>query len=305
MLRNYKKLLGYPNHALFLNNYLSDPALQRLKGVGYFCGMDYASKNIYDFSEYISRYDHSLTVALLVYLLTKDKTMAIAGLYHDIATPCFSHVIDYMNKDYLTQTSTEQYTEEILQNDGYLQARLKKDGICLEDVINYKRFSIVDNDRPKICADRLDAIILNSIGWLKNISLEEISEIISDLIVAKNELSEDEIAFQSEKIAKKALWFNDEVNRMMHSNEDIFMMQLLADIIKYSINRQYITELQLYTLSERELLNILQQINDGYLREKLLVFHNIHKGEIPNNISITVKNRNLAPLVRSRRISEI
>ncbi len=65
--------------------------------------MDDASKDIYDFREYISRYDHSLTVCLIVYKLTKDKKATLAGLFHDIATPCFSHVIDYMNQDYENQ----------------------------------------------------------------------------------------------------------------------------------------------------------------------------------------------------------
>ena len=34
-----------------LEKYLSVPSLVRLRNVGYFCGMDYASKNVYDFSE--------------------------------------------------------------------------------------------------------------------------------------------------------------------------------------------------------------------------------------------------------------
>ena len=96
----------------FLNKYLEVPCLVRLKNIGYFCGMDYASKNIYNFSEYISRYDHSLTTALLTYKLTKNKTKTLASLFHDIATPCFSHVIDYMNKDYENAFSQPTVSEE-------------------------------------------------------------------------------------------------------------------------------------------------------------------------------------------------
>ena len=50
----YKKLLGYYEMPAFLIKYLDTPCLTRLQNVGYFCGMDYASKDIYDFSEYIS-----------------------------------------------------------------------------------------------------------------------------------------------------------------------------------------------------------------------------------------------------------
>ena len=51
--------------------------------------MDFASKNIYDFSEYISRFAHSLTTALLTYKVTQDKTMTVAALFHDVANSLF------------------------------------------------------------------------------------------------------------------------------------------------------------------------------------------------------------------------
>ena len=137
-----------------------------------------ASKSVYDFSEYISRFAHSLTTALLTYKVTQDKTMTVAALFHDVATPCFSHVIDYMNEDYEKQESTEELTEDIIKNDKYLLKCLKEDNIDVDDVINFKKFSIVDNDRPKCCADRLDGVILTGIGWTKNISEEDIKNII-------------------------------------------------------------------------------------------------------------------------------
>ena len=64
ILQQYLDIIGYSSKPDFLDKYLNTPSLLRLKNVGYFCGMDYASKEIYSFDEYISRYDHSLTVAL-------------------------------------------------------------------------------------------------------------------------------------------------------------------------------------------------------------------------------------------------
>lgn len=78
----------------FLEKYLSCPSLLRLKNVGYFCGMDYASRGVYNFPEYISRFDHSLSTALLAARFTSDPAAILAALFHDIATPCFSHAID-------------------------------------------------------------------------------------------------------------------------------------------------------------------------------------------------------------------
>ena len=51
LLEYYFEKLDYKTMPEFLIKYLDTPCLKRLKKIGYFCGMDYASKNIYDFKE--------------------------------------------------------------------------------------------------------------------------------------------------------------------------------------------------------------------------------------------------------------
>ena len=201
----YLVILGYYNMPDFLIRYLNAPSLLRLKKIGNFCGMDYASKDIYKFREYISRFDHSLSVCLNAYSLTHDKETALKALFHDVSTPCFSHVIDYMNKDYKKQESTEAYTEIIIRNDDYLKRCLDEDGIDINSLINYKSNTIVDNDRPKLCADRLDGVITTDIGWTQVLSKEDIKNIIEDRCIYTNEYGEDEIGFRSFEIDKKVV----------------------------------------------------------------------------------------------------
>lgn len=45
----------------------------------------------------------------------------LSGLFHDIATPCFKHCIDFMNGDYETQESKEDLTKNIIQNSKFSQ----------------------------------------------------------------------------------------------------------------------------------------------------------------------------------------
>ena len=87
LLQYYLEQLDYNNMPSFLRKYFECPSLNRLMKVGYFCGMDFASKSVYDFSEYISRFAHSLTTSLLTYKVTKDKTMIVAALCEDVDNP--------------------------------------------------------------------------------------------------------------------------------------------------------------------------------------------------------------------------
>lgn len=300
-LRFYLEQLHYKELPDFLIKYLQTPSLLRLKKVGYFCGMDYASKDIYDFSEYISRYDHSLTVSLLVYKLTKDKTATLAGLFHDIATPCFSHVIDYMNKDYENQESTEEYTECILRRDKYLQKCLEEDNIAIDDIIDFKRYTIVDNERPKVCADRIDGVILTGIGWTKNIEDKDIKQIVDDLCIFKNEENEDEIGFNTESVATKVLEVSKSIDIYCHSKEDNYMMELLAKITKLSIDKKYISYDDLYWYNEEEIFFLWKGKQDKEFLELIDKFENIKKSDIVMLDIPNIKIRNLNPIINGKR----
>ena len=297
LLKFYLNVLEYENRPDFLNKYLNTPCLLRLKKVGYFCGMDYASKNIYDFKEKITRYDHSLTVALLTWKCTKDIKATLAGLFHDIATPCFSHVIDYMNKDYAEQESTEEYTETILRNDEYLNECLKEDNIDIEDIINFKQYNIVDNNRPKVCSDRLDGVILTGISWTKNINYDDIEKIINDIEIYNNE-----IGFKSKEVANLVLEVSKSIDIYCHSKEDNYMMELLATITKYGMDKEYISYDELYSSTEDDIILKLKNTNDEKLIQYFDTFENVSIQEIPNIDLPNVKIRDLNPLVQGERI---
>lgn len=305
LYKEYLNLLVKKEMPKFLQKYLTVPSLVRLKNIGYFCGMDYASKKIYNFKERISRYDHSLTVALLTWKFTKNKKETLAGLFHDIATPCFSHVIDYMNKDYETQESTEEYTERIIKNDEKLQKYLKEDTIHTEDIVHFKKYSIVDNNRPKLCADRLDGIILSGLAWTKTLNKNDIIEIVNDLVVYFNEDNEKEIGFKHLPIAKKALTTSKEIDRFTHTSEDNFMMELLAKITKIAIDKQIVKYEELYYIDEPTLFDKIKNCKINDLKELLMKFENITKEDIPTTILENVKIRNLNPLVGGIRLKNL
>ena len=302
MYNYYLSLLKEDNNPSFLDKYLDCPSIKRLKNIGYFCGMDYASKSIYDFGEYISRFDHSLDVALLTYKYTKDKKATLAGLFHDIATPCFSHVIDYMNKDYANQESTEELTEIIIKSDKKLLNNLKEDNIDVDDVINFKKYSIVDNNRPKLCADRLDGVILTGLFWTKNINLNDINDILNHLIVLKNEENELELGFDNYLVANKVSDVSDKIDEYCHSNEDNYMMELLAYLTKYVLDNNYINYEDLYILDENNVHKIFNKIKDIDFLNNYDLFKNIKIEDVPIQEMPYVKKRDLNLLVNGKRL---
>lgn len=286
----------------FIYKYLSLPSIERLKYIGYFCGMDYASNDIYPFSEYISRYDHSLTTALLTWKLTNDKNTTLAALFHDVATPCFSHVIDYLEGDFKTQETTENNTSKILLEDKLLNNYLKEDKIPIEDLINFKNFSIVDLPRPMLCADRIDGIILSSSIWTKTLKKEEIKQIIENLSVYKNENNQDEIGLKSKKYAEDLVFLEDTINNFCHSKEDSFMMLLLSEIVRSALNSEIITYNDLYQKKEYELLTILKSSNNKEILDNIEIFENITKNEIPDIEIPPIKVRKIKPIANGIRI---
>ena len=305
MLEQYLTMLGIEEMPEFLIKYLSVPSLVRLKKIGYFCGMDYASKDVYDFPEAISRYDHSLTVALLTWKLTKNRIKTLAALFHDISTPCFSHVIDYMNKDYENQESTEEKTEEVIKSDEVLMEYLKQDHILVDDIIDFKRYSVVDIDRPKLCADRLDGIILTGLYWTKSLNIDDVSYILNDVMITRNEANEDEIAFKNKGIAKLVLKTSNLIDKYCSSKEDNYMMQLLSKITKLAIKKDIIKYEDLYYLTEDEVFEKFMNSNDSEIINLIEIFQTITKKDIPETELPNLKARILNPLVNKRRLKRM
>jgi len=304
IMDEYLNILGYDNRPEFLEKYLNVPSLLRLKNVGYFCGMDYASSNIYDFKEKITRYDHSLTVALITWMLTKDIRATLAGLFHDISTPCFSHVIDYMNKDYINQESTEEKTEDVIKSDKYLCECLAIDNIKVSDIADFKQYSIVDLDRPMLCADRLDGIILTGLFWTKSIDIADVRKIIDDIVVFMNERGSLEIGLNNNNIASLLVETNDLIDVYCHSKEDNYMMELLASITKRAIEIGLINYDDLFILDEDSLVKMFGDSVDIEIQSNLDKFMNIGLSDVPVIDMPFVKKREIKPLIGNKRFKK-
>ncbi len=179
-IQEYYKILSPEGIPEFLNEYIETPRMQKQAQISTTCGTIYSQmfKNVFWYSSLA----HSIGVALIVWNFTKDKKQTLAGLFHDIATPAFKHAVDFMNGDYETQESTEELTTYMIKESQEIMELLERDGITVEEVEDYHKYPIADNDTPQLSSDRLEYTLANNLGAVfADWDLEEIREIYQNI----------------------------------------------------------------------------------------------------------------------------
>ena len=296
-----------PEFPKFLNEYIETPELLKQQYISVTCGTIYS--DLFESNFFYSSLDHSVAVALIVWHFTHDKKQTLAGLFHDIATPCFKHSIDFLNGDYMMQESTEDLTTDIIKNSKKIIVLLKKDNIKIEDVENYHIYPIADNDTPRLSADRLEYSLSNGLFMYNKLNLNEVKEIYEDIEIEINEDKVQELGFKSNIIARKFVKLTSELSIIYREERTRYSMQLIADIIKKLNEEGKIKRADLYNLKEQDIINI---INDSKYKEIFTKWRKAKKVKIssikPNNVYYVhhgAKIRYINPLCRGIRISKI
>lgn len=221
---------------LFLREFSAAPPMARLKDVGMNCGCEYTGFPLFrDIGPY-SRYDHSLGVALIVWHFTGSVEQALAGLFHDIATPVFAHVVDFLNGDHLRQESTEAGTASWITASPELQELLGKYGLTVEQVADYHRYPIADNPSPALSADRLEYTLGNLLNYGFE-GLDRLRAFYGDLVVGRDEMGCPELVFRTPSVAADFAGAALRTSRVYVADEDRFAMQALADLLNLALER--------------------------------------------------------------------
>ena len=304
-IQKYLKILSdeFPE---FLYDYINTPEMKKQAGISVSCGTIYSK--MYNQMWY-SSLDHSVAVALIIWNFTKDKKQTLSGLFHDIATPVFKHTIDFMNKDYEKQESTEELTTKIICESKEIMSLLNRDGIKPEEVSDYHIYPIADNDTPMLSSDRLEYTLSNGLGATEKIwGLKEIEEVYKNIEIQENEEGIQELGFKDLKIAEKFVHTMSILSRLYRREKTVFSMQLLADIMKRMSDKNMISINDLYKLSEKEIIEKIEHCNEENISK---CFHMWRKATeintsdtLPTNkyyVSIEkMKCRYINPLVQNK-----
>lgn len=287
---------------LFIEELINTPEFKRLENVGMNCGCEYTSFPIFAKGKEYTRYKHSIGVALIIWHFTKDIKQSIAGLLHDISSPVFAHVVDFLNGDHENQESTEEKTEEIIENSKEIQKILKKYNLTTKDIYDYHMYPIADNDSPLLSADRLEYTLGNAFYYDFK-SMDELKSMYDDLVVSKNEFGQDEISFKSLDKATEFASVSILNSKVYTADYDRFSMQYLADLLKLAVDKNIITLDDLYTTEDEVILKLER---DEELNSKFNEFKSFSKiltsKEKPTHgywVNIPAKRRYINPRVDS------
>lgn len=293
----------------FLNEFLQLDIMKRIQNVGMNCGCEYTQFPLFRNLREYSRYTHSVGCALIVWHFTLDMKQTLAALFHDVATPAFSHVIDFLHHDHLSQESTEEKTLQILESSDELMALLKRYGILVEEIADYHLYPIADNDTPLLSSDRLEYSLSNlyNYGFCR---LDEIREFYEDLCVSINELKEPEICFRSADVAERFALCALEMSKIYVADADRLIMQLLADLIEKAVSWQILKEDDLYVDEHHVISKLLNNEKTAVMWKSFCQLKSVrralNKPETGLHRVVNAKKRWINPRVISAwRVSQI
>ena len=302
----YFKILE-PNFPEWLIEYINTEEMLKQQYISITCGTIYS--DLFESSYFFSSLDHAIAVALIIWHFTHDKKQTLSGLFHDIATPVFKHCVDFLNEDYMTQESTEDLTTKIISESTEIKNLLKKDNILLEEVDDYHKYPIADNDTPKLSSDRLEYSLSNALLTYNLLDLDEIKEIYNDIEIQKDEEGIDELSFKTKNIARKFVKVTSRLSIIYREDRTRYSMQFLADIMKKLSEDGKITREDLYNLKESDVIEIIE--NSKY-KDIYKIWKETKKvklsDEEPKNVYYVkhgAKVRYINPLVNGERISNI
>ena len=291
------------NYSDPLTKYFQTKTMQRLKGKGFYCGMDYVGVKSMRPKEPYTRYDHSFNVGHSAWTFSNDLNIALTGAFHDAGTLDFSHVNSFKKGQGATQENDELDVKSVLLKDEELLTYLREDGINIDDVCDAEKYPVVDKPHPALCLDRADGILSTCLIWAGTHNIEEIrklyymlsylpnidgmvidypSERLIDLdgnIIFNGELIIDENSHPEAANYEDFFKAINVYSSILLTKESHYITKVFGLVLNYYEDVKLITESDLFHYSEQE---VIERILDSRYKQVWQDFVNITRVDYAN-----------------------
>jgi len=262
---------------------INSKAVQRLKGV--YQGPSFLLISNPIFGKYKNtRFEHSVGVLILLKKLEATLNEQIAGLLHDISHTVFSHATDFLFNRHIQHDYHEKFHDKmILKSD--IPMILNKHHIDVTEILDEKKFTLLEKELPDLCADRIDYFLRDMIVY-DSVIKNNINTILNSLMKFENE-----IIFNNLNTARLFAEKYIEANKLLWCNPyQVVLFKLISDILKLGLSKGIITREDLFT-TDNEVLIKLKNSNDNEINEKLNTIFDLKIIENKKNYDYHLKSK--------------
>lgn len=182
-MKYYDEIYGEVTiEAPVLRDLMETAAMQRLRGV-----WQHGISDLIGLTRPVTRFQHSVGAMLLVRRLGGDLRRQIAALLHDVSHTAFSHVIDYVVDGHDDQSYHDREKETYLAGSD-VPAALAAHGYHWRDFLHEEDFPLLEQPSPRLCADRLDYFLRDSIG-LELATAADAARVLAQLVVVDGRIA--------------------------------------------------------------------------------------------------------------------
>ena len=260
------------------------PSIQRLKGVS-----QLGLPQEYLHNPTFSRYEHSVGVMILLRKLGASINEQVAGLLHDVSHTAFSHLTEWILGDPSKGDHQDKTLEKFVTN-SEIPSILKKHGMNTEEVVIHDQFTLLEQDSPFLCADRVDYTLRELIARGRKDEANIITPKLTTFnghIVLKDQLS-------AEKFSEVYIQFN---NDSWAGVESKTRYHIFAEALKKAIDLNYIT-IEDLNGTDKDVIDVLIEKNNPEINKVLSLLRNrlsFKESEEEGEILLKKKFRHVDP----------
>jgi HD superfamily phosphohydrolase len=219
----------------------------------------------------VTRFEHSVGTMLLVRRLGGGLKEQIAALLHDVSHTAFSHVIDHVFDE---EGSFHEVHKREFYEQSDLPSVLGMHGFEWTEFLHETEFPLLEQDAPKLCADRVDYGFRDSIAF-QQLSLEDAQQIVQHLVAFPSaDVSCRCISFNNSKAAKQFAMAYMCTDKVAWSEPvESANSRLVASIIRLAVTKKVLEIVDLWS-TDVELWERLSQSSDTVIQKMLDTFKN-------------------------------